>query len=42
MVFITLDELVPAARQFGHQHFTALGIILGAVLIFLLSGILGI
>ena len=42
MVFITLDELVPAAREFGHQHFTAVGIILGAVLVFLLSGILGI
>jgi zinc transporter, ZIP family len=42
MVFITLDELVPAAREFGHQHFTAMGIILGAVLVFLLSGILGI
>jgi ZIP family zinc transporter len=42
MVFITLDELVPAARQFGHQHFTAMGIILGAVLVFLLSGALGV
>jgi ZIP family zinc transporter len=42
MVFITLDELVPAAREFGHQHFTALGIILGAVLVFLLSGVLGV
>jgi ZIP family zinc transporter len=41
MVFITLDELVPAAREFGHQHFTAMGIILGAVLVFLLSGWLG-
>ena len=42
MVFITLDELVPAAREFGHQHFTAMGIILGAVLVFLLSGTLGV
>jgi zinc transporter, ZIP family len=40
MVFITLDELVPAARQFGHQHYTAIGIILGAVSVFLLSGAL--
>ncbi|MFH2103258.1 MAG: ZIP family metal transporter [Chloroflexota bacterium] len=41
MVFITLDELVPAAREHGHQHFTAIGIILGAIFVFLLSGIFG-
>jgi len=42
MVFITLDELVPAAREHGHQHFTAMGIISGAIFIFLLSGMLGV
>jgi ZIP family zinc transporter len=42
MVFITLDELVPAAREFGHQHFTAMGIILGAIFVFLLSGYFGV
>jgi ZIP family zinc transporter len=42
MVFLTLDELVPTAREHGHQHFTAIGIILGAIFIFLLSGILGV
>jgi ZIP family zinc transporter len=42
MVFLTLDELVPTAREHGHQHFTAIGIILGAIFIFLLSGLLGI
>lgn len=42
MVFITLDELVPAAREYGHQHFTAMGIILGAIFVFLLSGIMGV
>jgi ZIP family zinc transporter len=42
MVFLTLDELVPTAREHGHQHFTALGIILGAIFIFLLSGTLGV
>jgi ZIP family zinc transporter len=42
MVFITLDELVPTARQYGHQHYTAIGIILGAIFVFLLSGMLGI
>jgi ZIP family zinc transporter len=39
MVFITLDELIPAAREQGHHHLTALGIIAGALAVFLLSGI---
>lgn len=38
MVFITLDELVPAAREYGHQHYTAMGIILGSIFVFVLSG----
>jgi ZIP family zinc transporter len=42
MVFITLDELIPAAREHGHQHFTAMGIISGAIFVFLLSGIFGV
>jgi ZIP family zinc transporter len=42
MVFITLDELIPTAREHGHQHYTAIGIILGAILVFLLSGFLGV
>jgi ZIP family zinc transporter len=42
MVFITLDELVPTAREYGHQHFTGMGIILGAIFVFLLSGIFGV
>jgi len=42
MVFITLDELVPTARQHGQQHATALGIILGSVLFFWMSGTFGI
>ena len=41
MVFITLDELVPTARDHGHHHATALGIILGSVLFFWLSGTFG-
>jgi len=41
MVFITLDELVPMAREHGHQHYTAAGIILGALFVFVLSGIFG-
>ncbi len=42
MVFITLDELLPAARQHGNQHTVAFGIILGAIFVFLLSGWLGV
>jgi ZIP family zinc transporter len=42
MVFITLDELVPAAREHGHHHSTALGIISGAIFVFLLSGVMAV
>jgi ZIP family zinc transporter len=42
MMFITLDELIPAAREFGHQHYVAIGIILGSIFVFLLSGIFGV
>jgi len=42
MLFITLDELIPVAREYGHQHFTAMGIITGAIFVFLLSGIFGV
>ncbi len=42
MMFITLDELIPTAREHGHQHTTALGIIFGAMFVFLLSGIFGV
>jgi len=40
MVFITLDELIPTAREFGHEHYVAIGIILGSIFVFILSGIL--
>lgn len=42
MVFITLDELLPAAREYGHHHYTAVGIILGSIFVFLLSGFFGV
>ena len=29
MVFISLDELVPAARSFGQEHFSILGVVTG-------------
>lgn len=40
MVFITLDEIVPAASQNGHEHMTSSGIIAGSLLTFVLLGIL--
>jgi ZIP family zinc transporter len=42
MMFITLDELIPTAREHGHQHYTAVGIILGSLSVLILSGIFGI
>lgn len=42
MMFITLDELIPAAREHGHEHYTAVGIILGSLFVFLLSGLFGV
>ena len=42
MVFITLDELIPTAREFGHEHYVAVGIILGSIFVFILSGVLGV
>jgi ZIP family zinc transporter len=39
---ITLDELAPAAREYGHHHATALGIITGAIFVFLLSGVMAV
>jgi ZIP family zinc transporter len=42
MMFITLDELVPIAREHGHQHYVAVGIIFGSIFVFLLSGLFGV
>lgn len=42
MVFITLDELVPTAREYGHNHYTAIGIIIGSLFVFVLSGLFGV
>jgi ZIP family zinc transporter len=40
MVFVTLDEIIPAASQNGHEHMTSLGIIGGSLITFLLLGVL--
>lgn len=42
MVYITLDELIPCAFNHGNNHFASAGIILGAVFMFVLSGLLGV
>ncbi len=42
MMFITLDELIPIAREHGHQHYVAMGLISGSIFVFLLSGLMGI
>ncbi|NCB09924.1 MAG: hypothetical protein EOM73_17430, partial [Bacteroidia bacterium] len=42
MVFITLDELIPTAREYGHEHYTAIGIIVGSMFVFILSGVFGV
>ncbi len=42
MMFITLDELIPTAREYGHQHTTALGIIVGSMFVFILSALFGV
>jgi len=42
MVFITLDELIPTAREHGNRHCTAIGTIIGAIFVFILSGMFGI
>ncbi len=42
MVFLTLDELIPAMRERGHEHFTSLGIITGCVSMLGLLGYFGI
>jgi ZIP family zinc transporter len=40
MVFITLDELIPTAHEYGHEHAISFGLILGFVTMFLISGIM--
>lgn len=41
MVFITLDEIIPMAREHGRAHLTSIGIISGTILMLILNGILG-
>jgi len=42
MVYITLDELIPSAREYGSVHWTSLGIIFGSIFVFLLSAWMGV
>jgi hypothetical protein len=41
-MLVTLDELIPTAREHGHQPTTAIGMSFGAMFVFLLSGFFGI
>ena len=41
MIFLTLDELIPAMRNHGHEHSTSLGIIAGCVIMLGLLGYFG-
>ena len=40
MVFISLDELIPVSRSFGHEHLSILGVILGMAVMALSLGLL--
>lgn len=42
MVFLSIDELMPIARDEGHQNFSAIGVIVGAAFVLFLSGLFGI
>lgn len=41
MVFITLDEVIPMAREHGRAHLTSIGIIVGIIFMFILNSFLG-
>lgn len=41
MTFITLDELIPTARDFGSEHYVAVGIIIGSLAVLIMSGLFG-
>jgi len=41
MVFITLDEIIPMAREHGRAHLTSIGIILGTTFMLILNAIMG-
>ena len=40
MVFITVDELIPIAHEYGYDHFTSFGLIVGFILTIILLGII--
>ena len=41
MVYLTVDELIPASHHYGHEHSIAFGLILGFSFAMLLSTVLG-
>jgi ZIP family zinc transporter len=42
MVFISLDELVPSAREYGKEHLAILGVILGMIVMAVSLWMLGV
>ncbi|MFH1617220.1 MAG: zinc transporter ZupT, partial [Candidatus Margulisiibacteriota bacterium] len=42
MVFISIDELVPASRSCGHEHLSIAGFTIGMLIMALSLGILGV
>lgn len=41
MTFITLDELIPTARDHGSEPYVAVGIIIGSLAVLIMSGLFG-
>jgi ZIP family zinc transporter len=41
MVYISLDELLPASRAYGHEHLSIAGVVLGMAVMALSLGIMG-
>lgn len=39
MVYITIDELIPVAKQYGHSHAVSIGIILGMAIALVLEAV---
>ena len=40
MVYLTIDELIPVAKQYGHTHAVSIGIILGMALAMILESVI--
>jgi len=41
MTYITADELIPIAHEYGHKHAVSIGILLGIIFMMFLNILLG-